>query len=31
MNPDTTNMLTEDAQHGFDCFMEKKTPAWKGA
>jgi enoyl-CoA hydratase/carnithine racemase len=26
----TTNMLTEDAQHGFDCFMEKKTPVWKG-
>lgn len=26
----TTNMLTEDAQHGFDCFMEKKTPVWRG-
>lgn len=26
----TTNMLTEDAQHGFDCFMEKKVPVWKG-
>jgi len=26
----TTNMLTEDARHGFDCFMTKKTPVWKG-
>lgn len=24
------NMMTEDAQHGVDCFIEKKTPAWKG-
>lgn len=27
----TTNMLTEDAQYGFDCFMAKRTPVWKGA
>lgn len=27
----TTNMLTYDAQHGFDCFMEKTNPVWKGA
>jgi enoyl-CoA hydratase/carnithine racemase len=24
------NMVTEDAQHGIDCFIEKKTPTWKG-
>jgi enoyl-CoA hydratase/carnithine racemase len=24
------NMMTEDAQHGIDCFIEKKTPEWKG-
>lgn len=24
------NMMTEDAQHGVDCFIEKKTPTWKG-
>jgi enoyl-CoA hydratase/carnithine racemase len=26
----TDNMMTEDAQHGIDCFLEKKTPQWKG-
>jgi enoyl-CoA hydratase/carnithine racemase len=24
------NMLTEDAQHGIDCFIEKRKPEWKG-
>ena len=24
------NMMTEDAQHGIDCFIEKKKPEWKG-
>ena len=24
------NMVTEDAQHGIDCFIEKKKPEWKG-
>lgn len=24
------NMVTEDAQHGIDCFIEKRKPEWKG-
>jgi enoyl-CoA hydratase/carnithine racemase len=24
------NMMTEDAKHGFDCFLEKRTPIWLG-
>lgn len=24
------NMMTEDAQHGIDCFIEKRKPEWKG-
>lgn len=24
------NMMGKDAQHGFDCFLEKKAPAWAG-
>jgi len=24
------NMMAEDAQHGVDCFIEKKKPEWKG-
>jgi enoyl-CoA hydratase/carnithine racemase len=24
------NMLTEDARHGIDCFIEKRKPEWKG-
>lgn len=24
------NMMTDDAAHGIDCFMEKKKPQWKG-
>lgn len=24
------NMMTEDAAHGLDCFIEKKKPTWQG-
>jgi enoyl-CoA hydratase/carnithine racemase len=24
------NMMSEDAQHGVDCFIEKRTPEWRG-
>jgi enoyl-CoA hydratase/carnithine racemase len=26
----TRNMMTEDAQHGFDCFLTKTQPVWVG-
>jgi enoyl-CoA hydratase/carnithine racemase len=26
----TLNMMTEDARHGIDCFIEKRTPEWIG-
>ncbi|PKO83025.1 MAG: enoyl-CoA hydratase [Betaproteobacteria bacterium HGW-Betaproteobacteria-11] len=26
----TCNMLSEDAAHGIDCFIEKKPPQWQG-
>ena len=26
----TCNMMTEDAQHGIDCFIDKRKPEWKG-
>lgn len=26
----STGMMTADARHGFDCFIEKRTPQWTG-
>lgn len=26
----TCNMMSEDAAHGIDCFIEKKRPQWRG-